>query len=123
MSSVIKNYRTILRHLRRLPTGELSSVAIASQFRAGKGEQDKEKIALLRANAASYAEMISSVEELKVLRGLDTGEKMGPRDTIQASAARVGLHIPRWSDSDLPDQLPAQPMNHPHLSNKNQAAP
>ena len=110
---VIKHARTILRHARRLPTPE-SRVAAMSMFREGMNETDKGRIAQLRANAASYAEMVSSVSELKTLIALDTGEKMGPRDTIQASAARVGLHVPKWADDELPQILPPKPTN-PHL--------
>ena len=111
---VIRHARAILRYARRLPTPE-SRVAAMSMFRAGKSESDKEKVAQLRANAASYAEMVSSVAELKTLIALDTGEKMGPRDTIQASAARVGLHVPKWADDELPEKLPPLPTN-PHLA-------
>ena len=83
-------------------------------FREGMKESDSEKIVQLRKNAASYAELVSSVAELKKLRELDTGEKMGQRDTIQASAARVGLNVPSWADDPLPKDLPPKPTN-PHL--------
>jgi hypothetical protein len=39
--------------------------------------------------------MIRSINELKFLRGLDTGEKLGARDKIRATAGRVGLSVPR----------------------------
>ena len=83
-------------------------------FREGMKESDSAKIVQLRKNAASYAELVSSVAELKKLRELDTGEKMGQRDTIQASAARVGLNVPSWADDPLPKDLPPKPTN-PHL--------
>jgi hypothetical protein len=123
-SRVLSHYRSILRHVASLPTsGEGKIVekscgrqwqAVAAAFKAGKVESDVTRAEQLRKNAASYAEMVSSVAELKVLRGLDTGEKMSPRDTIQASAARVGLHVPRFADDELPSELPEAPTN-PHL--------
>ena len=35
------------------------------------------------------------MNELKYLRGLDSGEKLDPRDKIRATASRVGLGIPQ----------------------------
>ena len=119
-SRVLGHYRAILRHVASLPTsagkGSKSAQwqAITAAFKAGKAESDSARVEQLRKNAASYAEMVASVAELKVLRGLDTGEKMSPRDTIQASAARVGLHVPRFADDELPNVLP-QAATNPHL--------
>ena len=42
--------------------------------------------------------MINSVNELKHLRSLDTGEKLDPRDKIRATANRVGLSVPSFAD-------------------------
>ena len=121
---VLKHYRSILRHVATLPTSSSGSIidkakgrqwkAVTEAFKAGKDEMDGQRVEQLRKNAANYAEMVSNVAELKVLRGLDTGEKMSPRDTIQASAARVGLHVPRFADEDLPETLPQRATN-PHL--------
>ena len=74
-------------------------------------ESDNIRVEQLRKNAASYAEIVSSVAELKVLRGLDTGEKMSPRDTIRASAAKVGIYVPRFADDEFPKELPEAPTN------------
>jgi hypothetical protein len=52
----------------------------------------------LRTNAHCYSELVSDVQQLKFLRGLDSGEKLAPRDKIRATAARVGLAVPRFSD-------------------------
>ena len=60
-------------------------------------ETDSKKATLLRANAHNYATMIAGVTELKFLRGLDTGEKLDPREKIRATASRVGLSVPRVS--------------------------
>lgn len=38
--------------------------------------------------------MVTDISELKYLRGLDTGEKLDPREKIQATARRVGLSVP-----------------------------
>ena len=117
---VLGHYRSILRHVASLPTSfgkgseSAQRQAITAAFKAGKAEADSARVEQLRKNAASYAEMVSSVAELKVLRGLDTGEKMSRRDNIQASAARVGLHVPRFADEDLPSVLPPKATN-PHL--------
>jgi hypothetical protein len=46
-----------------------------------------------------YVTMIRSINELKFLRGLDTGEKLGARDKIRATAGRVGLSVPRVSNA------------------------
>lgn len=45
---------------------------------------------------------MSSIQELRYLRGLDTGDKLKPRDHINATAARVGFSMPLYSD-DLHD--------------------
>ena len=48
--------------------------------------------------------MISSLNELKHLRGLDSGEKLDPRDKIRHTAARVGLSVPKvWLTDWLTD--------------------
>lgn len=39
--------------------------------------------------------MVKDVTTLKYLRGLDSGEKLDPRDKIKATAARVGLGVPK----------------------------
>lgn len=41
--------------------------------------------------------MISSIRELKFLRGLDSGEKLDAREKILNTAARVGLSAPQVS--------------------------
>jgi hypothetical protein len=41
--------------------------------------------------------MISSVKELKYLRGLDSGEKIDAREKILNTASRVGLSAPQVS--------------------------
>jgi hypothetical protein len=65
-----------------------------AQFREGRLETDSKTTQLLRANANLYATLFSSINELKFLRGLDSGEKLDPRDKIRATAARVGLGVP-----------------------------
>jgi hypothetical protein len=42
--------------------------------------------------------LIADVNELKFLRGLDSGEKLDPRDKIRATASRVGLSVPKFAD-------------------------
>lgn len=49
----------------------------------------------LRQVAHTYATLVSDIREAKYLRGLDSGEKLDPRDKIRATAARVGLGIPQ----------------------------
>ncbi len=39
--------------------------------------------------------MVSDIRESKHLRYLDTGEKLEPREKIQATARRVGLSVPQ----------------------------
>jgi len=79
---------------------------VLEQFRAGKKEADEKKMALMRANAHSYATLLSSISELKSLRALDSGEKLDPRDKIRATASRVGLSVPSFADQPLPEFLP-----------------
>lgn len=64
------------------------------QFTAGRQETDKAKVASLLAAAQQYSTLLSNVHELKYLRGLDSGEKLDPRDKIRATAGRVGLGVP-----------------------------
>lgn len=56
---------------------------------------DPERAKFERKTLNAYATLICSVNELKKLRGLDSGEKLDPRDKIRATAARVGLGIPK----------------------------
>jgi hypothetical protein len=49
--------------------------------------------------ANSYRKLVYDIKELKHLRYLDTGEKFDQRDKIRATAARVGLNVPRVSIS------------------------
>ena len=63
----------------------------------GKKATDPKQIKHLRSIATQYASMITSINELKYLRGLDFGEKLDPRDKIRATAARVGLGVPHVS--------------------------
>jgi hypothetical protein len=72
------------------------------QFADGRHESDSSKIQHLRALANQYTVMTKSVNELKLLRGLDTGEKLDPRDKIRATARRVGLSVPRVRSYNLP---------------------
>ena len=51
-------------------------------------------------SANSYATLISNIKELKYLRYLDSGEKLDQRDKIRATAARVGLSVPKVRPSD-----------------------
>jgi len=50
-----------------------------------------------------YATLVASVKELKALRALDTGDKLKPRDHIDATAARVGFSMPAYSDTNHAD--------------------
>ena len=52
----------------------------------------------MRNRAFMYAEMITDVNSLKHLRGLDCGERLDPREKIRATARRVGLNVPTFSD-------------------------
>jgi len=57
----------------------------------------------MRDNAKCYATLVASVQELKDLRALDTGDKLKPRDHINATAARVGFSMPAFSDENRAD--------------------
>lgn len=72
-----------------------------NKFREGKLEKDKKRIASMLAGARNYAKLVSSINELKYLRSLDSGERLDPRDKIMATAARVGLSVPQFSDGEL----------------------
>ena len=58
-------------------------------------ETNAETIEHLRAISVQYAAVVASVNELKFLRGLDSGEKLDPREKIRLTASRVGLSVPR----------------------------
>jgi hypothetical protein len=74
------------------------SFDIVAQYREGRREVDAQKIHDMRSNAYMYAELITDIKTLKTLRGLDSGEKLEPRDKIRATAARVGLAVPYFAD-------------------------
>lgn len=100
-TTVISNYRYILKHLQSLPSGGASNNTtnnLRSQcmqlFRTGKHESNDKQAAVLREVAYSYVTMASSVKQLTYLRELDTGEKLNPRDKVRATAGRVGLSVP-----------------------------
>ena len=98
--TVVRSFRAILKHVKKLPTSKDSSSekyhSIRAMFREGSLVQDATAVQRLRLNAEAYAEMVTSVEELKHLRGLDTGDKISVRETISASAHRVGLSVPEY---------------------------
>ena len=98
-TTVIANYRYILKHLQSLPSGiSNNKTNLRSQciqlFRTGKHESNDKQAAVLREVAYSYVTMVSSVKQLTYLRELDTGEKLNPRDKVRATAGRVGLSVP-----------------------------
>ena len=119
---VIKDFRYILKHFNRLPSYKSPSsmrnhiiqrvrytsifcdfsLILSIQYQIDRFESDKIKKQQLRITANSFATMVNGVKELKHLRGLDSGEKLDPRDKIRATAARVGLGVPKvcyYSDS------------------------
>ena len=101
-STVVANYRAILRHLRSLPSGAPSSgtslrANVVQQFRAGRLVTDEKQSGALREVAYNYVTMISGIKELTFLRELDSGEKLSPRDKVRATAGRVGLGVPKVS--------------------------
>lgn len=49
----------------------------------------------MRLASHTYSIMVNSINELKYLRSLDSGEKLDPRDKIKATAGRVGLSVPK----------------------------
>lgn len=102
---VVNDFRMIMRHCKKLPsfTSKESPLRahVISKFREGKRETDKKKIANLVELSKSYAKLVSSVSELKYLRGLDTGEKLSPRDKLAATAARVGMGVPKYADQEI----------------------
>lgn len=65
------------------------------QVNSSKVVVSAERAQFLKAKLNHYAVMVSSVKELKHLRGLDSGEKLDPREKIRATANRVGLSVPR----------------------------
>lgn len=98
-SQILRDMRTILRHLNKLPSTStptsplrleiVSGMRTAAALRRSDGEADRSRRLL-----AAYAENISCVTELTTLRGLDTGEKMTQSERVQAMASRVGLGTP-----------------------------
>lgn len=100
------DFRSILRHFKKLPS--LSNKAsplrlhVIKKFHEGKLETDKRAISDLIASANSYAKLVTSINKLSFLRGLDSGERLDPRDKIMATARRVGLSVPSFAeDLDL----------------------
>lgn len=108
---VIKDFRRILRHFQSFPSFQSTilrqkqnlpsstlRVYVLDKYRVGRKETNKRIIDSLRLSANSYAILISNIKELKYLRYLDSGEKLDQRDKIRATAARVGLSVPKFSD-------------------------
>lgn len=85
------------------PSPLLKATHIKNQFQQHKAEANELVAARMRENAKCYATLVSSIQELKALRALDTGDKLKPRDHINATAARVGFSVPRYSDDEEPD--------------------
>mmetsp|Transcript_21009 Transcript_21009/g.42231 ORF Transcript_21009/g.42231 Transcript_21009/m.42231 type:complete len:121 (+) Transcript_21009:85-447(+) len=104
--SVASNYRFLLKHVKALPSSPNWKGYVIDKFKAGRNETDSKNIEHLHAVSNQYVKMIQSINELKYLRGLDTGEKLDPRDKIRATAGRVGLSVPRFAD-DAFEQGPA----------------
>lgn len=91
-SLIISEYRKLLRHLRALPSKKTFLPWLQREMRLpSSSSSERETIALLSA----YNLMVSSVAQLKVLRSLDTGEKLDPREKIRRTAGRVGLSVPK----------------------------
>jgi hypothetical protein len=100
-AAVRSNMRVILRHLRTLPSAKVNEpkvLHVLHQFRQGKKETNEFLVSRMRENAQCYATLVASIKELRYLRGLDTGDKLAPRDHINATAARVGFSMPSFSD-------------------------
>jgi len=81
----------------------LQALHIRNQFQQHKSEANDLVATRMRENAKCYATLVSSIQELKTLRALDTGDKLKPRDHINATAARVGFSMPSYSDENVPD--------------------
>ena len=120
-SQTIKNYRTLLKHVKSLPSAKnwtprvVEQVGIEAQiytsvislcmtlplvflqYKAGRNITDPKLAEHHRSIADQYVTMVSSIKEITHLRGLDFGEKLEPRDKIRATASRVGLAVPRVS--------------------------
>ena len=97
MSKVLKDYRAIMRHIKRLPSGEGMKQHVTALYRAGKS-LSKGDARTARETAHAYATTVSSVHELSFLRGLDTGDKMEQDELVSAMANRVGLNMPSQFD-------------------------
>jgi len=99
MSQVIKNYRSLLRMMRKYPSFKTSDKnlksAITRKFRVDALETDEKVIESKRTLLLSYVELLSSVHELKHLRFLDSGDKLQQRDKINLTAKRVGFALPK----------------------------
>lgn len=108
---LVEDYRKILRHLRKLPSFKHTNVrqiledslssTIVGTNRNSCRNLPADKIDKIRNEVIhNYATLVTSVNELTFLRSLDSGEKLDPRDKIRATAARVGLGVPKFSDDD-----------------------
>ena len=115
--SVAKAYRQLLRHARAElksfhvrpdPRGSattqieaaLCMADVKGEILGNAGVSDKGQVAALRANLHAYVSMVTAVKELRHLRGLDSGEKLDPREKIRQSARRVGLSVPAFYSGD-----------------------
>jgi len=88
----------LLKYARSVPSAKNWANHVTEQFRVGKNQTDPQVITHMRTMASQYVKMLSSIDELKYLRSLDSGEKLDPRDKIRATAGRVGLSVPKFAD-------------------------
>lgn len=115
--TLINDFRTLLRQMKNLPSFSRGSTrraivtemvltlsfcitidlyySIYYQVLSTKNDMSDDKLKHSRSLLHNYATMVSSINELKRLRGLDSGEKLDPREKIRATAGRVGLSVPK----------------------------
>ena len=97
---VIHNFRSLLRHanktysFNKLEGNKLRDIMV-NKFRLDSAIMDEELAQAKRISLDSYVELLNSLREIKRLRHLDSGDKLGQRDKINLTAARVGFQLPK----------------------------
>jgi hypothetical protein len=103
-------YRVLLRHCRRLPSGNEEAAGLEREvrrrFRAGVAEEEEAKIRALRLTATDTANLVKTMSVRKALLDDWAGEKMGQTERISSRSVVpvcvfffLAISAPNWTQS------------------------
>eukprot|EP00618_Florenciella_parvula_P000224 CAMPEP_0119517964 /NCGR_PEP_ID=MMETSP1344-20130328/34717_1 /TAXON_ID=236787 /ORGANISM="Florenciella parvula, Strain CCMP2471" /LENGTH=96 /DNA_ID=CAMNT_0007555609 /DNA_START=18 /DNA_END=308 /DNA_ORIENTATION=+ len=94
MATPAKSLRTILRYLKKLPSGSQDPTYHAEVMRQFRTPSPPEMAERHTQQAADYARLITAVHEQKLLRADWAGEKMTQEERIRKTGELVGFKLP-----------------------------